>query len=101
MFNIISMKKWKCLLFDKTIDLDNKGKFNKRLGRYVNYRQLLEFILAIHPNLKKAYEFKERYTIFNATSSYDEAKANFNDIYRDFVNAHIPEYFEFITSLSN
>ena len=95
------LKKWKCLLFDRTIELDNKGKYNKRLGRYVNYRQLLELILAIHPDLKKAYELKERYTIFNATSSYDEAKANFDDIYRDFVNAHIPEYFEFITSLSN
>ena len=64
-------------------------------------RQLLDLILAIHPDLKKAYELKEKYTIFNATSSYDEAKANFDDIYRDFVNAYILEYFEFITSLSN
>lgn len=95
------LKKWKCLLFDRTIDLDNKGKYNKRLGRYVNYRQLLELILAIHPDLKKAYELKERYTIFNATSFYDEARSNFDDIYRSFVNAHIPEYCEFITSLSN
>lgn len=95
------MKKWKCLLFDRTIELDNKGKFNKRLGRYVNYRQLLELILAIHPDLKRAYELKEKYTIFNTTSSYEEAKQNFDVIYHEFINAHIPEYSEFITSLSN
>ena len=93
-------KKWKCLLFDRTIDLDNKGKFNKRLEHYVNYKQLLKLILAIYPDLRKAYELKEKYTIFTATSSYDEVKANFDGIYRDYVNAYIPEYFEFITSLS-
>lgn len=95
------LKKWKCLLFDRTIELDNKGKFNKRLGRYVNYRQLLELILSIHPDLKSAYELKEKYTIFNATSSYEEAKQNFDVIYHDFINVQIPEYSEFITSLSN
>ena len=80
--------------------LSKKWKFNKRLEHYVNYRQLLKLILAIYPDLKKAYELKEKYTIFTATSSYDEAKANFDGIYRDYVNAYIPEYFEFITSLS-
>ena len=67
----------------------------------MNYRQLLELILAIHPDLKSAYELKEKYTIFNATSSYEEAKQNFDVIYHDFINAHIPEYCDFITSLSN
>ena len=32
-------------MFDKTINLDNKGKYNKKLARYINYRQLLELIL--------------------------------------------------------
>ena len=52
------LKKWKFLLFDRSIDLDNKGKFNKRLNRYINYRQLLEdlirdFVLANIPEFEK------------------------------------------------
>ncbi len=53
------LKHWKCLLFDKTINPDNKGKYNKKLARYINYRQLLELILSIHPDLKLAYDLKK------------------------------------------
>ncbi|MCI8541285.1 MAG: transposase [Erysipelotrichaceae bacterium] len=95
------LKQWKCLLFDRTIDLDNKGKYNKKLARYINYRQLLELILSIHPDLKLAYELKEKYTIFNATYSFEEAKEEFDSIYNDFVLSNIPEFYDFITSLSN
>ena len=53
------LKQWKSLLFDRTIDLDNKGKFNHKLQRFINFRQLLELMLAIHPDLKKVYELNE------------------------------------------
>lgn len=88
-------------MFDRTIDLDNKGKFNHKLQRHLNFRQLLELILAIHSDLKKAYELKEKYIIFNATSSYEEAKQNFDSIYNDSIEAIITEYSEFVTTLSN
>ncbi len=95
------LKQWKSLLFDRTIDLDNKGKFNHKLQRHINFRQLLELILAIHPDLKNAYELKEKYIIFNAASSYEEAKQNFDGIYNDFVEANVPEYYEFVATLLN
>ena len=95
------LKHWKCLLFDRTINLDNKGKHNKKLDRYINYRQLLELILSIHPHLKLAYELKEKYAIFNATCSYEDAKESFDSIYDEFVLSNIPEYYDFIVSLSN
>jgi transposase len=95
------LKKWKCLLFDRTINLDNKGKFNHKLQRHINFRQLLELILAIHSDLKNAYQLKEKYIIFNATSSYEEAKQNFDGIYNDFVEANVREYSEFVATLSN
>lgn len=47
------------------------------------------------------YELKEKYIIFNATSSYEEAKQNFDGIYNDFVEANVPEYSEFVAALSN
>ncbi len=95
------LKHWKCLLFDKTINLDNKGKYNKKLARYINYRQLLELILSIHPDLKLAYDLKEKYTIFNATYSYEDAKEKFDSIYDEFVLSNFPEYYDFIVSLTN
>ena len=95
------LKHWKCLLFDRTIDLDNKGKYNKKLARYINYRQLLDCILAIDPQLKLAYELKEKYTIFNATCSYEDASERFNSLYDEFVFSNIPEFYEFVVSLSN
>lgn len=94
------LKHWKCLLFDRTINLDNKGKYNKKLDRYINYRQLLELILSIHPHLKLAYELKEKYAIFNASCSYEDAKESFDSIYDEFVLSNIPEYYDFIVSLS-
>lgn len=95
------LKNWKCLLFNRSLNLDNKGKYNKKLGRYINYRQLLEMILAIDPQLKLAYELKEKYTLFNATCSYEEAREKLEQIVHEFVLANIPEYSEFIVSLDN
>lgn len=95
------LKRFKCLLFDRSINLDNQAKFNKRLNRYINYRQLLDLILAIHPDLHAAYRLKEEYTLFNATSSYDQATQRFDKIYNQFVLAAIPEYTDFIISLTN
>ena len=47
------------------------------------------------------YQLKEKYIIFNATSSYEEAKQNFDGIYNDFVEANVREYSEFVATLSN
>lgn len=88
-------------MFDKTINPDNKGKYNKKLARYINYRKLLELILAIHPDLKLAYDLKKNYTIFNATYSYEDAKEKFDSIYDEFVLSNLPEYYDFIVSLTN
>ena len=81
------LKKWKFLLFNRSIDLDNKSKFNKRLNRSINYRQLLDMILAIDPDLEIAWRLKERYTMFNATASYETAPQLLEDLIRDFVLA--------------
>ena len=95
------LKHWKFLLFDRTIDLDNKAKFNKRLNRYINYRQLLEMILAIDPELDMAWHLKERFTMFNATATYETAPQLLEDLIRDFVLAEIPEFQKFTTAISN
>lgn len=95
------LKQWKNLLFDRTIDLDNKGKFNKRLNRHVNFRQLLDLILDIDPQLKLAYKLKERYMIFNSTCTLSEAPTGLNNLIDQFIKADIPEYEEFVGLLQN
>ena len=54
------LKQWKFLLFSNDIELYNKAKYNKRLKKYINYRQLLSLILSIHPDLGNAYKIKKQ-----------------------------------------
>ena len=93
------LKKFRFLLLDRTINLDNKGKYNKRLKRYINYRQLLELILSINEDLKVGYYLKEMYIHFNANSTYEEAKKNYQNVVDAFVAANIEEFVEFTNIL--
>lgn len=95
------LKKFKYLLHDRKIDLDNKARWNKKLGRYINYRQLLELILSIHPDLENGYHLKEEYTIFNIECTYDQATTRFYEIRDKFIKADIDEFSDFTTSLNN
>ncbi|MBQ1287601.1 MAG: transposase, partial [Erysipelotrichaceae bacterium] len=93
------LKHFRFLLFERNIDLDNKARWNKKLERYINLRQLKEELLSIDPQLKRAYELKEDYTSFNASSSYEEAEEKLGKLIDEFTLANIPEYEEFTSSL--
>ena len=95
------LNRFRFLLLDRKIDLDNKPRFNKKFGRYLNYRQLLEMILSISDEIRKAYELKEEYVTFNAKFTKEEAEESYDILVDDFVRADIPEYSEFITLLKN
>ena len=95
------LKHWKNLLLDRSINLDNKGKFNKRLNRFINFRQLLDLILQIDPQLSAAYMLKERYIQFNATADITNAERQLVVLINDFSDSNIPEYAEFVVLLKN
>lgn len=95
------LKSWKNLLFVRTINLNNKGKYNKKLHRFINYRQLLDLMLDIDPELKLAYELKESYTVFNANSTLEQASKGIEYFIKAFTLANIPEYQEFTNILIN
>ena len=67
----------------------------------MNYRQILNLILDIHPDLSNGYLLKEKYMVFNSTSNFEEAKTKIESLIDDFVNADIKEYEEFLTLLVN
>jgi len=90
------LNKFRFLLFDKSVNLDNESRFNKKIGTYLNYGQILEMILSINDDLRKAYELKEMYLKCNSSFSYDDALENMDVIINEFSLADIIEYKEFV-----
>lgn len=95
------LKRFRFLLFDRSINLDNKAKFNKRLNRFINYRQLLDMILSIHIDLYNGYKLKELYMAFNSTSNYTNLSQRLKSITDQFILANIDEFSEFIGLIQN
>lgn len=96
------LKQWKFLLFFTNIDLDNKGRFNKRLNRYINYRGILEQMLKIYQDIEKAYELKDKYIVFNR-ASHDTAEAlnMIHELYNEFLSSSLPEFMPLVSALGN
>lgn len=95
------LKTFRNLVLSYDIDLDNKGKYNKRFKRIINYRELLNYILAIDPALEKAYELRNYYIHINRTYTYDQYKAEYDVILNKFANSGIKEFEPFTIALSN
>ena len=95
------LKKWNYLLFDRTLNLDNPPRFNRRLDRKLNYRQLRELLLDVDPVLRKALHLKEIYTQFNASSDIDHAQESLTVILNEFAKEDIPEYRQFFSMILN
>ena len=96
------LKQWKFLLFSTNIELDNKAKYNKRLKKYINYRQLLSLILSIHPDLENAYKIKNNYIMFNATcNSPEKALEEIHKFYNQILLLNIEEFLPFVSALGN
>ena len=82
-------------------ELDNKPKYNKKLGRYINYRGIREIIFEAFPELKKAYELKEAYILFNRTSNINNVKEELDKQIKAFETCGIKEYKSFYSLLIN
>lgn len=95
------LSKFKFLLLDRSIKLDNDKKFNRKLNMYLNYGDILELILSINKEIRRAYELKEEYMMFNSNFNINEARDNIDAIINDFIEANIFEYGEFSILLRN
>jgi len=93
------LKHFRFLLFDRSVDLDNKARWNKKFNRFLNYRQLLDMILSIDIDLYNGFLLKEYYFSFNNSSS--DFDKSFDSLLDEFIKAGIPEYEEFIGLLQN
>lgn len=88
-------------VFNHSQFLDNEGRYNRTLGRYANYRDIRDILFDNFPKLEKAYNLKELYISFNATSDIQTAADRFDEIRQYFLDSGINEYDEFITLLRN
>jgi transposase len=95
------LKKWHWLLEKDNVFLDNEKRYNSHFGRKLNYRDLYDMILENIPELSLAYHLKERYRFFNKQMSYEEAEGNYDAMVREFEEADIKEYREFVSILKN
>ena len=88
-------------VFNHKVNLDNAPKYNKRLKRYINNREIRDLLFSRFPDLKKAYELKEDYILFNEKATYNDAEAGLIREINAFADANIPEYTEFYTLMCN
>lgn len=95
------LKKWHWLLEKDDVDLDNEPQYNNRFKTKLNRRQILKMLLDLSPVLEEAYVLKEKYRSFNRNMSYEEAKENYDTLMKEFEEADIPEYREFVNILKN
>ncbi len=95
------LKNFNFLLFDEHIDLDGKGRYNKKIGRIINYRGILDMMLNISDDLYKGYNLKVRYSRFSKDIKAEHKSYTLNELIKDFTEANIAEFEEFTTLLKN
>ena len=88
-------------VFNHGVDLDNEPQYNKRFGRFLNQRDILNLMLDRFPKLKLAYELKEAYIQFNSYSNHDNVKEELTSLIERFEKSEIDEYKEFTGTLVN
>ncbi|MGN1343402.1 MAG: transposase [Traorella sp.] len=88
-------------VFNHNVELDNEPKYNKRFKRKMNLKDIQELMFKNFPELKKAYDLKESYIIFNETSNIDNEKELIADQIKAFGNSDIKEYENFYNLLIN
>lgn len=94
------LKKFDWLIMKDSANIhETKGKYNRKLKRYINYQGLLEMILTIDPLLKEAYELKEEYLIFNQTSTIENARENLAHILALFSSSNLESFRQFNNTL--
>jgi len=81
--------------------LDNEPKYNKRLGRYLNYRNLRDMMFASFPEIQIAYELKEFYIRINNTCTLEDIPEALENAILHFADSGIEEYEPFYEMLTN
>lgn len=92
-------------VFYHGIELDTEPRPNKSLNRYVNLRDIRDYLFEHFPELEVAYHLKELYLNFNQDGEHystpGHLETTFDQIKNKFADSGIPEYNEFYGLLCN
>ena len=75
----------------KILDVNVDRKFNRTLNRYLNYSEILDFMLAIDDELEDAFYLRNDVTYFYDHCTYDTAKKQLEKIIIDFRSSPIAD----------
>lgn len=88
-------------IFDHNKNIDNEPRYNKRLNRYVNLRDIRDIVFNAFEELRAAYELKEYYIRLNKETTLEEAPKVIDEAIEYFESCGIEEYEEFYKMLTN
>lgn len=88
-------------VFHHNVNLDNTPKYNKKLGKYANYRDIRDYLFIKFPELDPAYQLKEKYINFNEKTNNADVVEDLEHLIRLFGDCNIPEYDQFYNLLKN
>ena len=96
------LKNWNYLLVKNKVNIEyTSGKWNRKLNRYINLPQILELLLDINPELKLAWNLKEKYSHFSGLKSHQNIEERFVQIRDAFHHSKIKEFNKVNTMFRN
>lgn len=81
------------------LDSSKESKFNHKLKRYLNFRQIRDLLLDIDPELREVYEFMRDMQIFYRTASYHNATERLESLISKCNQSRIKELTDFGNTL--
>lgn len=98
------LKKFNWLLAStnkKILDVNVERRFNRTLNRYLNYSEILAYMLNIDDELEEAFYLRNDVTYFYDHCTYDTAKKQLEKIIIDFRSSTVAEVSPFANTLTN
>ena len=74
---------------------------NRKLNRYLNFYDIQQLILDIHPDLKAAWQLKDDLVDFYDNNTYETAPEALKELIRAFASSDIKEMIDFSRTLRN
>lgn len=76
-------------------------KMNRKLNKLLNFYDIKELMMKIHPDLRKAWDLKDKLVDFYDNNTYDTVQDSLNELIRSFASSGVEEMTEFYRTLKN
>jgi len=91
--------RWLLTKFD--FNFDNDAKYNRKLGRYINYRGILRLLLEYDSDLEKAYDLYLEYHYINTKCSIEDAQERIDNYIKECIHSDLGEFLTLASTLKH